>query len=102
MRLVQRGSVLFSECRVFIYFDVQTLAGKRAFTEDEFVWICQHIKHMQLVTDRALGPDRGVVHASKFNGQRQLMLSTDDTTITDEVRSLVGWIELFGLEHEEA
>ena len=102
MRLVQRGSATYSEGMTFIHFDVQSFAGKRAFTEDEFDWICQRIKRMQLMTDRTLGPDKGVIHASEFNGQWHVMLRTEGTVITDEVRSLVGWIELFGLEHEEA
>ncbi len=101
MRLVHRAQVTTYEGKTCIHFDIQTLVGKRELSEEEYAWFCQQTKRMQLVTDRALGPDRGTVHVSEFNGHRNLMLCVEGTTITDDIRSMVGWIELFGLEHEE-
>jgi len=84
---------------MYFHFRVWSLTGERDISKKEFDIIQNSIKRMQNQVNRVLGPDEGLVYTSELNGHMAFTLRvTIDTAGSDEVRSLIGWIELFALE----
>jgi hypothetical protein len=76
-----------------------TLEGKRSLNQDEFDILSHLTGRIQKQVDRVLGPDEGMAYTSEFTGGKNFILRVPTGIAnTNEVRSLIGWIELFTLE----
>ncbi len=101
MRLIHHVTRI-REGNAYHYFQTKTRTGDRELSQEEYDWLSQQTRRLQSMVDRALGPDEGMIYVNDLGGRRTLILRVTDTSFGGTVRSLIGWIELFTLEEEEA
>lgn len=71
----------------------------RMLTNDELTIIRQQLPRMQSMADRVIGNNAGTFFTSVTEDGSFLMLKVpSEQKVSKSVRSLIGWIELFGLE----
>jgi hypothetical protein len=101
MRLKHHATQVY-EGNAYHYFQTRTRAGDHELNQGEYDWLSKQTRRLQSMVDRALGPDMGMIYTTDLGRSRTMILRVADTTSSDPVRSLIGWIELFALEEEEA
>lgn len=100
MRLAHKKELTYNG-NAYFYFGVLTSGGIENFSIDELTLLGRQLKRMGNQVDRVLGPNKGMIYTCEFTGERTLILRVPkDRAKSEEVRSLIGWIELFSLEDE--
>jgi len=100
MRLVHQ-TVLREERKLYYYFRVHTIDTDgldiwRDISDAEFSHLKAQLPRIQRMSDSVLGQDTAEVQAQVLLGENSLFLKVPYDS--EDVRSLIGWIELFGLE----
>lgn len=103
MRLVHQVAMRYQE-KAFFYFkthfiDTDDLDSWQDISDEELSHLKGLLPKIQYITDTVLGHNIGVVQVDDALGENSFLLTVpDNISRSDNVKSLIGWIELFQLD----